>query len=261
MNSHWSIKFFRSEFHLFEFHKKFFEFLKCFQYLIILNFWRKSFDLFLFDNFHFLFLNQMSASWISKKLFETKKKKLKTNILKKRFSFMLTKILKNSKIIESSIFVYKKQFIMILICLINQYKNYFKKINKNWFKTYVVFKNFDWIIWRSKKFVKLSCIKRLNKIIFTNKRWIKSIEWKMKIIHFFLQSSNEKSNCCKNHRILFRQLQLQIKNQSFSKKIKWIIEYENENVDEIIQFFNQFIIDFETYNMKSDWFKNTESND
>ena len=70
-----------------------------------------------------------------------------------------------------------------------------------------------------KKFVKSSCIKRLNKIIFTNERWIKSTERKTKIIRFFLQSSNEKSNCCKNHRILFRQLQLQIRNQSFSKKI------------------------------------------
>ena len=38
----------------------------------------------------------------------------------------------------------------------------------------------------------------------------------------------------------------------------WIIEYENENIDEIIQFFNQLIIDFETYNTKSDWFENTE---
>ena len=28
----------------------------------------------------------------------------------------------------------------------------------------------------------------------------------------------------------------------------WIIEYENKNIDEIIQFFNQLIIDFETYN-------------
>ena len=44
---------------------------------------------------------------------------------------MLTKILKNLKIIESSIFVYKKQFIMILICLMNQRENYFKKINEN----------------------------------------------------------------------------------------------------------------------------------
>ena len=39
------------------------------------------------------------------------------------------------------------------------------------------------------------------------------------MIRFFLQSLSEKSNCCKNYRILFRQLQLQIKNQSFSKKI------------------------------------------
>ena len=169
-----------------------------------LNFWRKSFDSFLFDNFHFSFLNQMSASWISKKLFETKKKKLKTNISKKRFSFMLIKILKNSKIIESSIFVFEKQFIMILIYLMNQRKNCFKKVSKNWFKTYVIFKNFDWIIRASKKFVKLSCIKRLNRIIFTNKRWIKSTERKTKIIRFFLQSSNKKSNCCKNHQILFR---------------------------------------------------------
>ena len=41
----------------------------------------------------------------------------------------------------------------------------------------------------------------------------------------------------------------------------WIIEYENENIDEIIQFFNQLIIDFETYNTKSDWFENIELND
>ena len=40
----------------------------------------------------------------------------------------------------------------------------------------------------------------------------------------------------------------------------WIIEYESENIDEIIQFFNQLIIDFETYNTKSDWFKNIKSN-
>ena len=170
MNSYWLIKFFKSEFHLFEFHKNFFEFLKCFQHSIISNFWRKSLDSFLFDNFHFLFLNQMSTSWISKKLFETKKKKLKTNISKKRFSFMLTKILKNSKIIESSIFVYEKQFIMILICLMNQRENCFKKVNENWFEMYVIFRNFDWIIRTSKKFVKSSCIKRLNRIIFTNKR-------------------------------------------------------------------------------------------
>ena len=41
----------------------------------------------------------------------------------------------------------------------------------------------------------------------------------------------------------------------------WIIEYENENIDEIIQFFNQLIIDFETYNTKFNWFENTESID
>ena len=44
---------------------------------------------------------------------------------------MLTKILKNSKIIESSIFVYEKQFITILIYLMNQCENCFKKINEN----------------------------------------------------------------------------------------------------------------------------------
>ena len=74
MNSHWSIKFFKSEFHLFEFYRNFFEFLKCFQHSIISNFRRKSFDLFLFDNFYCSFLNQMSTSWILKKSFETKKK-------------------------------------------------------------------------------------------------------------------------------------------------------------------------------------------
>ena len=41
----------------------------------------------------------------------------------------------------------------------------------------------------------------------------------------------------------------------------WIIEYEDKNVDEIIQSFNSLIIDFETCNMKSDWLKNVESND
>ena len=37
-----------------------------------------------------------------------------------------------------------------------------------------------------------------------------------------MQSSNKKLNCCKNHQILFCQLQLQIKNQSFLKKINWL---------------------------------------
>ena len=175
----------------------------------------------------FIFIQQFSffifKSSVSimnfEKIIRNEKKKLKTNISKKRFLFILTKILKNLKIIESLIFVYEKQFIMILICLMNQRENCFKKVNENWFEMYVIFRNFDWIIRTSKKFVKLSCIKRLNRIIFTNKRWIKSIERKTKIIRFFLQSLNEKSNYCKNHRILFRQLQLQIKNQSFSKKI------------------------------------------
>ena len=40
----------------------------------------------------------------------------------------------------------------------------------------------------------------------------------------------------------------------------WIIEYENESIDEVIQFFNQLIIDFETYNTKFHWLENTESN-
>ena len=39
----------------------------------------------------------------------------------------------------------------------------------------------------------------------------------------------------------------------------WIIKYENENIDEIIQFFNQLIIDFKTYNTKFNWLENTES--
>ena len=55
--------------------------------------------------------------------------------------------------------------------------------------------------------------------------------------------------------------QLRIKS-NFNKNMQhWIIEYENENIDEIIQFFNQLIIDFETYNTKSDWFENIESID
>ena len=98
---------------------------------------------------------------------------------------MLTKILKNLKIIETSIFVYENQFIMILICLMNQHGNCFKEINENWFKTYVIFRNFDWIIRTWKNFVKSTCIKRLNRIIFTNKRWIKSTERKSKTIRFF----------------------------------------------------------------------------
>ena len=44
---------------------------------------------------------------------------------------MSTKILKNSKIIKLSIFVYEKQFIMILIYLINQRENCFKKISES----------------------------------------------------------------------------------------------------------------------------------
>ena len=177
----------------------------------------------------------MSASWISKKLFETKKKKLKTNISKKRFSFMLTEILKNSKIIESLIFVYEKQFIMILIYLMNQRENCFKKVSENWFEMYVIFRNFDWIIRTSKKLVKSSCIKRLNRTIFTNEQWIKSIERKTKTIRFFLQSSNEKSNCCKNHRILLRQLQLQIRNQLLSKKNQSIASVAHQRQHQIVQ--------------------------
>ena len=58
-----------------------------------------------------------------------------------------------------------------------------------------------------------------------------------------------------------RYFQLQIKS-NFNKNIQhWIIEYESENIDEIIQFFNQLIIDFETYNTKFNWFENTESID
>ena len=55
--------------------------------------------------------------------------------------------------------------------------------------------------------------------------------------------------------------QLRIKS-NFNKNMQhWIIEYENENIDEIIQFFNQLIIDFETYNTKFNWFENIETID
>ena len=54
--------------------------------------------------------------------------------------------------------------------------------------------------------------------------------------------------------------QLRIKSNFNKNTQHWIIEYKNENIDKIIQFFNQLIIDFETYNTKSDWLENTESN-
>ena len=58
-----------------------------------------------------------------------------------------------------------------------------------------------------------------------------------------------------------RNFSLRIKSD-FNKNVQqWIIKYENKNVDEIIQFFNQLIIDFETYNTKSDWLENIESNE
>ena len=55
--------------------------------------------------------------------------------------------------------------------------------------------------------------------------------------------------------------QLRIKS-NFNKNIQhWIIEYENENIDKIIQFFNQLIINFKTYNTKFNWLENIESID
>ena len=47
----------------------------------------------------------------------------------------------------------------------------------------------------------------------------------------------------------------------FNKKMRhWIIECENENSDETIHFFNQLIINFETYNMNFNWLEKIESN-
>ena len=47
----------------------------------------------------------------------------------------------------------------------------------------------------------------------------------------------------------------------FNRKIhQWIIEYENENENETIHFFDNLIINFETYNVDFDWLEKIESN-
>ena len=49
---------------------------------------------------------------------------------------------------------------------------------------------------------------------------------------------------------------------NFNRDVQhWIIEYEDEDANETIQFFNSLIIDFETYNSESDWLENVEIND
>ena len=47
----------------------------------------------------------------------------------------------------------------------------------------------------------------------------------------------------------------------FNKKIQlWIIEYKNENENKTIYFFDNLIINFETYNVNFDWFEKIKSN-
>ena len=74
-------------------------------------------------------------------------------------------------------------------------------------------------------------------------------------INYIQQKRNDSIKKFENQKFHFR-----IK-FDFNKKIhQWITEYENENENETIHFFDNLIINFETYNVDFDWFKKIKSN-
>ena len=91
MNSHWSIKFFKSEFHLFEFHKIFFEFLTQIVWFIFI----RQFSFFIFES---------NVSIMNlEKIIRNEKKKIKNEYFEKTIFIYVDKNFekfKNNRIID-----------------------------------------------------------------------------------------------------------------------------------------------------------------